>query len=320
MRLDGWTQMATQTYDLDESQQALVRNELEAMQTERREEMGPDADEYDRLGDAMGDLWSKHEKEKAGGGSDWWGVQQRMMSDPEFTELRKRMRELEEKYPFDMEAAVQRLEKLLPEEQAEKGRARREKWRERMGRWRQRRENQSDESKGGEQAEEQPVPTPEQKAADKKSTASAQEAGTKRQAAVDAGRVVELTEEQAARELHPWEKYVRDFVRHHRLTETQALAAMSILKNVLNRAEQIERVNADKAGELEKITDKSAREARRKELDKPIDQLFEELKRRLDGLLTAAQRAERPTSRPIDSPNERTSTDRASRALRPSRR
>jgi len=93
-----------------------------------------------------------------------------------------------------------------------------------------------------------------------------------------------------ARPLSDWEKYVRDFIKRYDLTPSQTNAALSILKELTSRAVQIEKANRDQQAAAERITDAKERRRRLLELSKPVEGLFGELNRRLDGLLTAAQR------------------------------
>ncbi len=291
MRLDRYVRMTTRAYELDEAQQIVVRGEIEAMDAERRVKMGPDAEEYDRLRDKMFEFWGRQAGNEGEGrrrGRDGW---RGMRDNPEFQKLRRKMRDIEEKHPFDMEAAIQRVEKLLPEEQVKKGRERRAGWQERRARWRGRRRNREEPPSTEAKAGDTQVPTPEQRAAVEKAVKAADEVRTKAQLAEDVKRVTKLVEKQAAKELHPWEKHVRDFISRYKLTDPQVAAAMSILKDVRKRAVQIEQTNAKKVDEANKIKDKAGQKARLKALNEPIDRLFDELKKRLDGLLTASQRA-----------------------------
>ncbi|MFQ5502956.1 MAG: hypothetical protein ACE5EQ_11765 [Phycisphaerae bacterium] len=95
---------------------------------------------------------------------------------------------------------------------------------------------------------------------------------------------------ERARPLNEWEKYVRDFIVEYDLSEAQRNASLSILREMTARAVRIEKVNQDRITEAEKISDRKRRTKRLKELKEPIDRLFHDMKLRLDGLLTAAQR------------------------------
>ncbi|HWL93202.1 MAG TPA: hypothetical protein VNT79_06680 [Phycisphaerae bacterium] len=95
---------------------------------------------------------------------------------------------------------------------------------------------------------------------------------------------------EPARPLNEWEKYVLEFIQRHSLSETQKNAAMAILQDMSSRAMQIQQANAGRLKDAEKVADPSQRTARLKELNAPVDGLFDRLKARLENLLTAAQR------------------------------
>lgn len=84
-----------------------------------------------------------------------------------------------------------------------------------------------------------------------------------------------------------WRQYTRDFVNQYQLTDRQRVAAESVLRDLEARAADFERTHGVKIRELMEKGDTDAA-ARRME---PIDKLFVELKKRLDALPTAKQRA-----------------------------
>ena len=99
-----------------------------------------------------------------------------------------------------------------------------------------------------------------------------------------------------------WEQYVRRFIQNYKLDESQTQAAQSILSECKQRAkeyrqgrkEQFEKANK-KYREALAVTPRnleSIRQARREvsELNRPIKELFRELRDRLDGIPTAAQK------------------------------
>ena len=94
----------------------------------------------------------------------------------------------------------------------------------------------------------------------------------------------------AARPLNEWEKYVLDFIDKYDLTTTQRNSAMSILRDLTSRADQIEKANRPRIAAAEKIRDPKVRKKRLEELNKTVDSLFHALRQRLDRLLTASQR------------------------------
>lgn len=93
-----------------------------------------------------------------------------------------------------------------------------------------------------------------------------------------------------ARPLNEWERYVRDFIQEHDLTNSQRNAALSILRDLTFRADQTERYVRPRLQEAEGISDRQVRQERIAALRQPLDDLFRQLQRRLDGLLTARQR------------------------------
>ncbi len=309
LRLDRYVEMTAETYELDEAQKAVVRAEIEAMSIERRIAMGPQADEYDQLRERMFEAWQRN---RAAGGEENRGPPdfRRMRDDPDFRAVRERIREIEREHPFDWQASMKRIEALLPEEQAKRGRERMEqrwsRWRERGGeggdRRRDRRGPDEREAGGGEPGDAARNPDAlrgeilatrallenarrEGLPATVQEELAARLATLEGQAAAQSGQVPERKVE-----LHPWEKFVLEFIQRYGLSTAQQSAAMAILKDVRARADRIERSNQGRFAEAGSIEDDKLREKRLAELQKPIDQLFEEMKRRLDGLLSASQR------------------------------
>ncbi|MEE8384779.1 MAG: hypothetical protein V3S01_02550, partial [Dehalococcoidia bacterium] len=286
----------------------------------RRLQMGPDGERYDQLQAQMAELWNRRQAEDAEGSEDAGALRRRMRADPDFSALRSELREIGRKYPLDWMASVERIERQLPEDQIRQGRSR---WRGRRERWRDRSRERAEQAaarlekhrvvqgptrdveasrkmKAETKAAEKPAgsdrrakeqrPPKEAKpggsapgARQKKAEKKAREKSSDREAAKEGFVEVRLPDE--------WELHVQQFTERHELTPTQANAALSILKDLRIRAVQIEQFNKDRIAAAEQIEDSAARRARLEELRAPIRQLFDELKKRLDGLLTASQRA-----------------------------
>ncbi len=292
MRLEGWVERTTRMYDLDEAQQVRVRAELAAIQQERRLAMGADAEEHDRLRRQMSDLWAKRAEEAGPEREARRGQRQRMRDDPEFAKLRERMREIDDKHPFDTDGAIKRLEALLPEEQVRKGQARREEWRAReIDRNRQGR------GRDGDRQESRRRPRTGEITVERRANPEVIRQEEAKPAPEQGEPRMATPPQTAERELLPWEKYTREFITRHECPPRQANAAMSILKDVQLRAEKLRRANAERIAEAEKIPDSAARNKRLAELNGPVDQLFDELKSRLDSLLTAEQRVRAKASK-----------------------
>lgn len=262
MRLDRFTDMVERTYELSGDQRRIVRDEMGKIQTEYYARMGDKAGEFERLENEMAEFWMK----QAAQGAD---REERPWDRPEFRALRDRMRAIEREFPFDRDAAVRRVEALLPAEQVATGQKRREEWRERMAQVRDRgpggRRGREGRGERGERIERGPG------------------FGPRRGADAPAPQAVETPE-------HPWEAYVREFEQRHDLDAAQRAAAKSVLKDLLERERNYRHSRSTQFAEAGKLPSASQREARLKELNMPVDELFTELKNRLDDLLTAEQR------------------------------
>jgi hypothetical protein len=265
---DRWVGRAERLYELDDDQKSIVRIEIENIQRERQEAMGPDAEEYDRLRKQMSEFWQAVPDGPTGDGDTRETRRERrrrMMEDPRFLQVRRRIQELERKYPVEWKDAMRRVEALLPTEQARKGR---ERFEERAARREEREQRLRRRPAESQPSTSLPAPT----------------------APGDAPTATDPAPlPQGAP--HPWETYVREFVADHALTPAQQTAALTILKDMRTRAAQLDLALRDKIEAAEKLPDPAARSRRLAELNQPTEQLFTELKTRLDGLLTAAQRA-----------------------------
>ncbi|MCB9858284.1 MAG: hypothetical protein H6818_21585 [Phycisphaerales bacterium] len=91
--------------------------------------------------------------------------------------------------------------------------------------------------------------------------------------------------------LDKWEQYVRDFIADYKCTAEQSHSALSILSELKDRADVYEKTSKKRLDAANEIKDRKERQKRIDEINAPVDRLFEQLKRRLDGLLTTHQRA-----------------------------
>lgn len=129
MRVDWQVSMMTRTYKLNDEQRAMVRSEFERSSREYRESLGRDAEQVDRLRREMREFWRERTRKGTNAGPDRW---QSLRDDPKFIELRKRTKAMRRDHPYDWQDAIERVEKLLPEEQVTAGRERRRQW---ISRW-----------------------------------------------------------------------------------------------------------------------------------------------------------------------------------------
>ncbi len=259
MRLGWRVSMFTRTYELSKEQQREVRVELKRMNDERRKSLGPDAEKLDRLREEMREYW----RERTGSDDNdarraWRG----MMDDEEFAKLREQMRSLRERTSFNWQESNARIEKLLPAEQVEAGRKRRE---EMMTRWTERRENGERGGRWG----------------------NGDSPGGWGQRWRDRRR------ERQARITPPvdsWDEFTRNFIEKYGFDSAQSSTAGAILKDVKGQATTIKRKQQDARASLETVEDRVERARRAAEFDEPMSALFTELKTRLEILLTERQR------------------------------
>jgi hypothetical protein len=101
---------------------------------------------------------------------------------------------------------------------------------------------------------------------------------------------------QAAPALDAWESYVKQFIERHKLDPGQTSSALAILKDMKHQASRYRLTHRDEILRLERAVVEADPEARTtiqrqlNELLAPINQLFDELRSRLDALLTESQR------------------------------
>ncbi len=93
-----------------------------------------------------------------------------------------------------------------------------------------------------------------------------------------------------AREIDRWGAYVRQFTDRYELTEGQANAVASILREVRTQDAQLTLRMGDEAERDEARGHQEAARRRREAFQLDLDDLFENFKARLDGLLTTVQR------------------------------
>lgn len=270
-RLDRMMDRATEMYQLDDSQKITARNEIKTMQDQRRAAMGPEADEYDQLQKKQAEIFSKAGPDEPTTQSSRETIRT-LRTNPELRQIRKRMQEIDQKYPFNWDEAIKRIEATLPPEQAAKGHAL----------WEQRR--------GGDRNSADRFPRFPREEADRENRRREREQrmaerNGKTPAPTESGPTPQNVK---VRELHPWEIYVKKFISDHQLTDAQSNSAMAILKDMRQRAEQVDKHLRSQPHATTQSVDA--------EFKKQSDAIFDEMKQRLDGLLTAAQRAQ--TSKP----------------------
>ncbi len=289
MRLQRLVGMLARTYDLDDSQKQAVAAEAKKMQVEYYEKLGPAAAEMDQLEGDMAKYWAERrpggrgrgQRPRGGppgagamgpGGMGMGGPGR----DPEFAKPRDRLRELRQAHPFDIEAAFKRIETILPADKVAIGQQRRAEWQQQMQNWREGRDARrgADGGQGPRRRERPP-------------TAAGPEAGG---GDAPLGGPTEATVARSAAPEHAWEAFARKFAAQHELTAPQLAASRSIVKEMIGRETAYRASKKADFAEAEKIASPGERAARVKQLEQPVEEMFGELKTRLDELLTAEQR------------------------------
>lgn len=260
MRVNGIVRMLERTYDLDPAQTQTVTDEVRKMQREYYASLGDDAAELDKLETKMHDFWTKQSATSRPARG------RRLMRDPEFRSISHRLWEIRLNHPFDFEQAVARVEALLPADQVAKGRERREQFRRRMDDFRRDRAQ---------------TPNRRRRDADTPRPPAAQTETNAKPAPI-----IEQPK-------HPWEVYANEFATRHPLTAVQQAAARSIVKDLIARDTAYQASHAAELAAVARAEPGPDRDTQRKQHEAPTQDMFNELKSRLDDLLTTDQRKEK---------------------------
>ncbi len=134
--------------------------------------------------------------------------------------------------------------------------------------------------------------TEKKKAQAKQPTRQTKKSSTAQRKSPKAKRTTPRATLPSAPPLSQWEQYVRDFIEEHKLSESQTHSALGILNEQESRARAVLTRQESQRKRATDIQDRKEQAKQLAELDKPIDRLFSNLKKRLDQLLTAQQRAD----------------------------
>jgi hypothetical protein len=217
---------------------------------------------------------------------------------------------------MDQDRVTQEVEKLLPPEQAQRGRVNdqveRQQMQQRFSQMRQQRMQRQQQPDSGNAGGGDTGPTPPmmfgaagqpampggggrgEGRGSRRSRSGEQVGAFGDRGPGDAGEAVAGNGRRgrAIREnpISPWEQYLRDFIREYKLDDPQQATAQSILREMQERRtahEQTHRVDYENA---RKIEDAAEREKKLAELNQTVVRLFDELKSRLTRTLSSAQR------------------------------
>jgi len=271
-------------YELDDAQAVKARGELKAMREAHQAAMGPAYDELRRLRRltvdhatmiveqamakvrrirdyyAVGDPGRLEELKAEFENDPMMQPLPRPRNDPVFVDIGRRIREIDRKYPFDWNKAMDRIERFLPKEQAAKGR--------------KRLMEEVPHRFIGIRTPSKPVKLDPEKA---RRNRAAVRAAIKKSVPADIW-------------VHPWKRHVRRFIEEHHLTEAQSVAAMSILKELRDQAAGIEQAIAAEVTMVRDQRDEREMIQSVRAYKQDIHQLLNQLNARLDNLLTTSQR------------------------------
>jgi hypothetical protein len=99
-----------------------------------------------------------------------------------------------------------------------------------------------------------------------------------------------IYDKDPAEGLDVWTRYVRNFIAIYRLSLNQESQAWSVLKQAQDRALEYRQAHKPDYSQLALLSDLGEVNRRYKTLEQPVQQLFEDLKSRLNLLPTDAQR------------------------------
>lgn len=297
--IDQYVTWLTQIYQMTPDQQQQVRQQLGEVKKEHLKYGDQAAAQMQPLQQEL-----RYYIEKARKGEP---VDKEMVKD-----LQGRLQAVIEKAPMTFNNVVVQTEKLLPKEQVEAGRERQKEFKERMKEFQDRQKRLAAPPVPSEIDALKPYlelghPTdtvaklpPPQAAPDKTSEAATPKASTP---APTRPIVV------APMPLDAWGKYVEEFIGKYNLDSKQAGQSQGILSELRKRADEYRLVHKLDYGAVEQIKDAPLRSEEVGRLDKPIQEMFEELRARLDKIPTDPQRklaeAAGPASQPSKAPASR---------------
>ena len=91
--------------------------------------------------------------------------------------------------------------------------------------------------------------------------------------------------------LDDWDKHLDKMAERYGFDDAQRTKAQAIMRDLRRRAEQYRLSREDDFKAAGRTEDKKARAALEKQLNEPLDRMFDELKQRIDALATMPQRA-----------------------------
>jgi hypothetical protein len=299
--IDQYITWLTQVYQMDPDQQKQVRNRLQDLKRDHLQYGKKAAAEILPLQQEL-----KFYMEKARKGEP---IDKEMVKD-----LQARLVGVIQQAPMAYNNIIVQSEKLLPADQVTAGRERQKEFKDRMKEFQDRSKRQAPGALPSDLDALKPyldtsapdsvasLPPPEPKPATP---------GDQR-----GGRIVRPTpaepERPAVVEVIPldaWGKYVEDFITRYKLDAKQAEQSRQILGELRRRADEYRQARKPDYQAVEVIKDLPLRNEEITRLDKPIQEMFDELKARVANIPTDEQRklaaADAPATQPTKAPASR---------------
>lgn len=312
--IDQYITWLTQVYQMNPDQQKQVRGRLQELKRQHVEYGKKAAAEILPLQQEL-----KFYMEKARKGES---VDKEMVKD-----LQARLLEVVQQAPMAYNNVIIESEKLLPDEQVLAGRERQKEFKDRMREFQERAKRQGPGNVPSTLDPLKPyldVTTPDPVASlpppELKSDGAANQSSP--------GRTVRSTSAEPQRPiavqaipLDEWGKYVEDFITRYKLNNSQAEQCRQILGELRRRADEYRQARKPDYQAVEAIKDVPLRNEELTRLDKPIQEMFDELKARLANIPTDEQRkiaeAQPSASQPAKAPASRPAVAAKAPATRP---
>jgi hypothetical protein len=298
--IDQYMERLTRTYELNDQQQTEVRSHLEQLREQQRASAEQRRPEFESIREEFRTMREsgQFDRDRA-------------------RELGERMRSAMQQSPLmNRDQVVAEVEKLLPPEQVQRGRAQREseasEWRQRREEMRRTWEDRRQQARA--QQDSTPQAQPDQQAPQDGDADTGRRAWGDRRERGERGDRGDRGirgergargEQEASGDQRPqpqtrlrppvddptgsWERYVRDFIRWYDLDASQQATAQSVLRTMLENRRNHERANRADRDAARNIADRSTREERLTQLNEPVVRMFGELKSQLERIPNAAQ-------------------------------
>ncbi|HON65762.1 MAG TPA: hypothetical protein PLQ89_07265 [Phycisphaerae bacterium] len=300
--IERYMERYSERYELTDEQKQQVRQRLDELKTKQREYTEQHWQDFQALRQEM---WQMRESGQ--------------FNEERGRELRQRFEALRQESPlFNDDRVADQVEQMLPADQVERGRARRQieeaereqrrqEWRQR---WEERRREREQEGEAGPGRPDGGAPSwgppPGEgdgqdgsrrrwgRGFDGRRGEDRWRGGEGRTRGEGQNIVTERTERTAGaipeNPVGPWEQYVRDFINKFQLDAAQQATAQSVLREVLSRRTSYEQAHRHDYEQARELADSAAREKKLAELNRPVVSMFEELKNRLNRIPSSKQR------------------------------